>query len=133
MGFHDLLDHHYLNEEVVDGLPGVVEPLEIDKPAGRLVDGPGDGDLDAKAVTVQARALVARRHLGQPVRRLETKLVHEPYVHGSRAASSSRRRAMYIVLSKQPRKVDRNKSKRYRAKLKAKDKARRKRVYNNEA
>ncbi len=40
---------------------------------------------------------------------------------------------MYIVLSKQPRKVDRNKSKRYRAKLKAKDKARRKRVYNNEA
>jgi len=37
---------------------------------------------------------------------------------------------MYIVLSKQPRKVDRNKSKRYRAKLKAKDKGRRARVYN---
>jgi hypothetical protein len=36
---------------------------------------------------------------------------------------------MYIVLSKQPRKVNRNKSKRFRAKLKAKDNARRKRVY----
>lgn len=37
---------------------------------------------------------------------------------------------MYITLSKQPRKVNRNKSKRYRAKLKAKDKGRRNRVYN---
>jgi len=36
---------------------------------------------------------------------------------------------MYIVLSKKPRKVNRHKSKRYRAKLKAKDKNRRARVY----
>ena len=36
---------------------------------------------------------------------------------------------MYIVLSKKPRKANRNKSKRYRAKLKAKDRARRGRVY----
>ena len=36
---------------------------------------------------------------------------------------------MYITLSKKPRKVNRNKSKRYRAKLKAKDKGRRNRVY----
>ncbi|HEX8794871.1 MAG TPA: hypothetical protein VF765_28185 [Polyangiaceae bacterium] len=36
---------------------------------------------------------------------------------------------MYIILSKEPRKPNRNKSKRYRAKLKAKDKARRNRVY----
>ena len=36
---------------------------------------------------------------------------------------------MYIVLSKKPRKVNRNKSKRYRAKLKAKDRGRRNRVY----
>jgi hypothetical protein len=36
---------------------------------------------------------------------------------------------MYIVLSKKPRKVNRTKSKRYRAKLKAKDKGRRGRVY----
>ncbi len=36
---------------------------------------------------------------------------------------------MYIVLSKQPRKIDRNKSKRFRSKLKAKDKGRRARVY----
>jgi hypothetical protein len=36
---------------------------------------------------------------------------------------------MYIVLSKKPRKANRNKSKRYRAKLKAKDKGRRARVY----
>jgi hypothetical protein len=36
---------------------------------------------------------------------------------------------MYIVLSKKPRKTNRNKSNRFRAKLKAKDKARRGRVY----
>ena len=36
---------------------------------------------------------------------------------------------MYIVLSKQPRKPNRNKTNRFRAKLKAKDKARRSRVY----
>jgi hypothetical protein len=39
---------------------------------------------------------------------------------------------MYIVLSKQPRKVKRDKSNRYRAKLKAKDKGRRNRVYGVE-
>lgn len=37
---------------------------------------------------------------------------------------------MYITLSKKPRKPNRNRSNRYRAKLKAKDTARRKRVYN---
>jgi hypothetical protein len=36
---------------------------------------------------------------------------------------------MYIVLSTQPRKVNRKKSKRYRAKLKAKDRGRRSRLY----
>jgi hypothetical protein len=36
---------------------------------------------------------------------------------------------MYIVLSTLPRKVHRNKSKRYRAKLKAKDRGRRNRLY----
>jgi hypothetical protein len=36
---------------------------------------------------------------------------------------------MYIVLSKKPRKTNRTKSNRYRAKLKAKDKGRRARVY----
>jgi hypothetical protein len=36
---------------------------------------------------------------------------------------------MYIVLSKKPRKTNRSKSSRYRAKLKAKDKGRRDRVY----
>ncbi len=39
---------------------------------------------------------------------------------------------MYITLSKKPRKVNRAKSNRFRAKLKAKDKARRNRVYNGE-
>ena len=38
---------------------------------------------------------------------------------------------MYIVLSNEPRKPNRNKSKRYRAKLKAKDKGRRARVYQH--
>jgi hypothetical protein len=37
--------------------------------------------------------------------------------------------AMYITLSKKPRKANRSKTKRYRAKLKAKDRGRRKRVY----
>jgi hypothetical protein len=36
---------------------------------------------------------------------------------------------MYLILSKKPRKTNRTKSKRYRAKLKAKDRARRNRVY----
>jgi len=36
---------------------------------------------------------------------------------------------MYITLSKQPRKPNRNKSNRFRAKLKAKDRGRRGRVY----
>lgn len=36
---------------------------------------------------------------------------------------------MYLVLSKKPRKTNRTKSKRYRAKLKAKDKSRLSRVY----
>ena len=36
---------------------------------------------------------------------------------------------MYIVLSKKPRKTNRTKSNRFRAKLKAKDKGRRARVY----
>lgn len=36
---------------------------------------------------------------------------------------------MYLILSKGPRKASRTKTKRYRAKLKAKDKNRRGRVY----
>jgi hypothetical protein len=36
---------------------------------------------------------------------------------------------MYITLSKQPRKVNRKKTNRFRAKLKAKDRSRRNRVY----
>jgi hypothetical protein len=36
---------------------------------------------------------------------------------------------MYIATSKRPRKTDRNKTKRYRAKLKAKNQARRRRIY----
>jgi len=36
---------------------------------------------------------------------------------------------MYLVISKKPRKANRNKSKRYKAKLKAKDRGRRARIY----
>jgi hypothetical protein len=39
---------------------------------------------------------------------------------------------MYLALSKKPRKSNRTKTKRYRAKLAAKNKARRSRVYNGE-
>jgi hypothetical protein len=37
---------------------------------------------------------------------------------------------MFLMLSKKPRRVSRTKSKRYRAKLKAKNRNRRNRVYN---
>jgi hypothetical protein len=60
---------------------------------------------------------------------LEPELVHEPDLHGKAAAPSPEEPRMYIVLSKKPRKTNRGKSKLYRAKLKAKDKARRGRVY----
>ena len=96
------------------------------------VDGPRDSELDAEAVSVEASALVARRDHGKAVGRLEAELVHEPDVHGKRAGRKTRGKvleAMYIVLSKQPRKANRSKTKRYRAKLKAKDRGRRKRVY----
>lgn len=36
---------------------------------------------------------------------------------------------MYLVISKKPRKTDRSRTKRFRAKFKAKDRARRSRVY----
>jgi hypothetical protein len=36
---------------------------------------------------------------------------------------------MYLMLSKKPRKTNRSKSSRYRAKLKAKDRGRRSRIY----
>jgi hypothetical protein len=36
---------------------------------------------------------------------------------------------MFLMLSKHPQKTNRNKSKRFRAKLKAKNKARRSRIY----
>ncbi len=39
---------------------------------------------------------------------------------------------MYLVLSKKPRKTNRTKTKRYRAKLKAKDRGRRSRIYQGE-
>jgi hypothetical protein len=39
---------------------------------------------------------------------------------------------MFITLSKKPRKVNRKKTARFRAKLKAKDRARRNRVYQGE-
>jgi hypothetical protein len=38
---------------------------------------------------------------------------------------------MYLILSKKPRKTNRTKTKRFRAKLKAKDTARRSRVYQS--
>ncbi len=39
---------------------------------------------------------------------------------------------MYLVLSKKPRKTNRTKTKRFRAKLKAKDRGRRARIYQGE-
>jgi hypothetical protein len=39
---------------------------------------------------------------------------------------------MFLVISKKPRKSNRTKTKRYRAKLKAKDRSRRARIYQGE-
>ena len=39
---------------------------------------------------------------------------------------------MFLVISKKPRKTNRTKTKRYRAKLKAKDRGRRARIYQGE-
>ena len=39
---------------------------------------------------------------------------------------------MYLVLSKKPRKTNRSKTNRFRAKLKAKDRGRRARIYQGE-
>jgi hypothetical protein len=75
-------------------------------------------------MAVEPRTLVARGDPWEPVGRLEAELVREPDVHVRDAPST-----MYIVLSKKPRKTNRSKSKRFRAKLKAKDRARRGRVY----
>jgi hypothetical protein len=75
-------------------------------------------------MAVEARALVAGGDLGEPVGGLEPELVRESNVHGNDPPPT-----MYIVLSKKPRKTNRSKSNRFRAKLKAKDKARRGRVY----
>ena len=75
-------------ELVVERLPGVVEALKVDEPAGLLVDRAGDGELDAEAVPVKARALVPGRDLRQAVRRLEAELVHEPDVHGKSGVPS---------------------------------------------
>jgi hypothetical protein len=80
-------------------------------------------------VAVEASALVPGGNPGEAVGRLEPELVHEANLHG-KAAPPPRDFAMYITLSKKPRKVNRSKTNRFRAKLKAKDKARRTRVYN---
>src|SRR5579883_383963 len=45
-------------ELVVERLPGVVEALEVHEPAALLVERAGDGELDAEAMAVEARALV---------------------------------------------------------------------------
>src|SRR5512132_1518833 len=54
--------------------PGVVEVAVVEEPAGLLVHGAGDGDLDFEAVAVEARALVAGGDLGEQVSRLEAEL-----------------------------------------------------------
>jgi hypothetical protein len=52
-------------------------------------------------------------------------------LHGLEALvpQSTKEALMYLAISKGPRKANRNKTKRYRSKLKAKDKNRRGRVY----
>jgi hypothetical protein len=60
-------------------------------------------------------------------------LVAHRVTFGYKAALSGPRdpeRAMFLMLSKKPRRVNRTKSKRFRAKLKAKNRNRRNRVYN---
>ena len=99
---------------------------------------------------MQPLALVAGGHLRELVGGLEAELVDKTDIHGApsiaRAGACGGRgaclwrpvrvhpsvlsgAAMYLTLSKKPRKANRGKTKRYRAKLKAKDRGRRSRVY----
>ena len=46
---------------------------KIEDPAEILIHGPADMDFDAEGMTMQTGALVVRRHVRQPVRRLYLK------------------------------------------------------------
>src|SRR5262245_3774585 len=81
-------------ELFVEGAPYGIEHVVVDEPAGLLVDRSAHGDLDFEAVPVQARALVARGHLRETVRRFEPQLFDETYVHdaGTLAATPAEAR-----------------------------------------
>jgi hypothetical protein len=66
-------------ELIVDGLERGLHIREIHHPAGARLDLALQMQLDTKRVAVQARALVARRYVGQAMRSLDsedTKNVH---------------------------------------------------------
>lgn len=56
---------------VVHGLESGLDIGEVHYPAGLSIDVAADVQLDTEGMTVQARAFVSGRNIGQPVRRFE--------------------------------------------------------------
>src|SRR3954453_3809490 len=64
-------------ELVDDRVDGLFQIGEIDQPAGGRIDLAAHGDLAAERVAVHAPALVALRHIRQPMGRFESKVLHQ--------------------------------------------------------
>lgn len=67
---------------VVQRLERGLDVGEIHDPAGLRVEVAGDMDLDAEGMAMEARALVARRHVGQPVGGFEGEDLED--IHGEK-------------------------------------------------
>lgn len=87
-------------EQVVQRLPNQVDIAEVDEPARFRVDATMDAKLDFEAVTMQARALVTRRHLRQAMGGLEAELTKQTNLHArERSAFSAPRRRAGVLAS----------------------------------
>src|SRR5206468_7546730 len=76
----------------------LVDVGEVHDPAALGIEIALDRDLDLIAMAMHARALVARRHPGQEVRRLESIAPFEPHRHAVRFVARGRmlgKRGMY--------------------------------------
>jgi len=69
-------------ELVIQRLEGRLQVRKVHDPAQLRIRLAGHVDLDAEGMAMQARALVAGRHVGEPMRRLELK--HFEDMHGER-------------------------------------------------
>src|SRR5262249_40906642 len=72
-------------ELVPERLPDVVDHAVVDEPTRLRIHRTGDRELDLERVPVQALALVTFRDVRKLVGRLETELVYQANVHGTRS------------------------------------------------